>query len=83
MRRGLVVLIVVLAAVSLCAYSIIAHTVSQAHIVRCASNLSRLRMAIENYIVVHGRYPPAYTMDEHGNRLLSWRVLILPYLGGK
>ena len=28
-------------------------------------------------------YPPAYIVDERGQPLLSWRVLILPHIGGK
>ena len=29
----------------------------------------------------HGTLPPAFTVDENGKPLNSWRVLILPYLG--
>ncbi len=29
----------------------------------------------------HGPIPPTYTVDENGQRLHSWRTLILPYLG--
>ena len=36
--------------------------------------------ALERYSQEHGYYPPAYTVDENGQPLHSWRVLILPYL---
>jgi hypothetical protein len=38
-------------------------------------------------ISAHGHqmlgYPPAYLQDADGSRQLSWRVLILPYIGGQ
>ena len=36
--------------------------------------------ALERYCEEHGSYPPAYTVDENGQPLHSWRVLILPHL---
>ena len=33
------------------------------------------------YHDVYGSFPPPYTVDETGEPLHSWRVLILPYLG--
>jgi hypothetical protein len=39
---------------------------------------SQLALAFRNYHEVHGSYPPAYTVDENGKPLHSWRVLILP-----
>ena len=35
---------------------------------------------MHNYHDVHKTFPPAYTVDKAGKPLLSWRVLILPYL---
>lgn len=35
--------------------------------------------ALDEYHRVNKAYPPAYTKDKAGNKLLSWRVLILPY----
>ena len=32
------------------------------------------------YADTHKSFPPAYTVDANGNRLHSWRTLILPYL---
>ena len=46
----------------------------------CLNNMRQLGLAILNYESVHGTLPPAYTVDENGNRLHSWRTLILPYI---
>lgn len=48
---------------------------------KCASNLRRIGAALAAYENVYGTLPPAYTVDKEDNRLQSWRVLILPYLG--
>lgn len=40
-------------------------------------------MAVVSYLESHGHYPPAWIADETGKPLLSWRVLILPYLDGQ
>jgi hypothetical protein len=47
---------------------------------QCSNNEKQICLAIHNYIAVHGSFPPAYTQDKAGKPLLSWRVLILPYL---
>jgi hypothetical protein len=46
-----------------------------------SDHLGQILMAIENYHSEHEAYPPAYTLDQNGKPLCSWRVLILPYLG--
>ena len=43
-------------------------------------NVTNITNALERYCQEHGSYPPAYTVDENGKPLHSWRVLILPYL---
>jgi hypothetical protein len=48
---------------------------------RCASNLKQISFALRNYAEEHGSLPPAYIRDKAGKPILSWRVLILPYLG--
>lgn len=48
---------------------------------QCINNTKQIVMAIEAYQQEHGEYPPAYTVDDAGRPLHSWRVLILPYLG--
>lgn len=49
----------------------------------CINNLREISVALMNYAEVHGSYPPAYTVDDAGNRLHSWRTLILPFLDRK
>lgn len=46
----------------------------------CTSNLKQIALAMHNYHDANGAFPPAYTVDENGKPLHSWRVLILPYL---
>lgn len=47
----------------------------------CAANLAALRTAILRFEAENGTLPPAFSVDANGSPLLSWRVLILPYLG--
>jgi hypothetical protein len=46
----------------------------------CKNQLRQISMAIEMYKAVHGNYPPAYSVDEQGKPLHSWRTLILPHM---
>ncbi|QDT98052.1 DUF1559 family PulG-like putative transporter [Gimesia aquarii] len=43
--------------------------------------LSQISMALDLYSQKYGTLPPAYTVDKEGNRLHSWRTLLLPYYG--
>ena len=60
-------------------------TISQMQEVRLRrasiKNLETIASALRAYASDHGRLPPPNTVDASGNRLHSWRVLILPYLG--
>ena len=47
---------------------------------QCINNLKQIQLAILNYESANGHMPPAYTVDENGNPMHSWRVLILPYM---
>jgi prepilin-type processing-associated H-X9-DG protein len=47
-----------------------------------ANNLKQLAIAMHNYHSVHGAFPPAAIYDKDGKALLSWRVLLLPYIEG-
>jgi prepilin-type processing-associated H-X9-DG protein len=48
---------------------------------QCVNNEKQIALAVHNYISRHGNaFPPAYTTDKAGQPLLSWRVLILPFL---
>ena len=44
-------------------------------------NLERIAEALNAYANDQGTYPPSFTTGANGQRLHSWRVLILPYLG--
>ena len=43
-------------------------------------NLDDIGAAMHNYHDKHGHFPPAFTTDNNGNRLHSWRTLLLPFL---
>lgn len=45
------------------------------------ADLTQIGDALEAYRADHGTYPPAALTDDAGRPLLSWRVLLLPYLG--
>ncbi len=47
---------------------------------QCLNNLKQIGLALMNYEDIHGTFPPAYTVDADGNRLHSWRTLLLPYI---
>jgi type II secretory pathway pseudopilin PulG len=44
------------------------------------NNMKQIALAMHNYAMAKGHLPPAYTTDANGKPLLSWRVLLLPYL---
>ncbi len=46
-----------------------------------ANNLRQLVIAMHNFHDAYRALPAAYSADDEGNPLLSWRVHILPYLG--
>ena len=46
---------------------------------QCKSNLKQIAIALHNYHDTYNSFPPAYTVDENGNPLHSWRTLILPF----
>jgi len=45
------------------------------------NNMKELGLAAFNYLDKYGTFPPAYSTDKDGKRLLSWRVHVLPFLG--
>jgi len=47
---------------------------------RSAKNLQELMIAMWNYHDINDHLPPAAVYDKAGKSLLSWRVLLLPYL---
>jgi hypothetical protein len=44
------------------------------------NNLKQIALAMFNYEAAMGTFPPAAICDKRGNKLLSWRVAILPYI---
>jgi len=50
---------------------------------QCVNNEKQIGLALHNYHSRHDAFPPAYSHDKDGKPLLSWRVLILPYLEQK
>jgi prepilin-type processing-associated H-X9-DG protein len=49
----------------------------------CSNNLKQIALALHNYADKYGCLPPAYTVDEAGKPLHSWRTLLLPFLEQK
>ena len=49
----------------------------------CANNMKQIALAFHMYYDKHGHLPPAYSVDENGKPLHSWRVLILPFMEQK
>ena len=47
---------------------------------QCSNNMKQIALAIHNYESAFKSLPPAYTVDSEGNKLHSWRTLILPFL---
>jgi hypothetical protein len=49
--------------------------------IRSSNNLKHLGLSIHNYASsMKSTFPPAYLADKNGKPLLSWRVLILPFM---
>jgi hypothetical protein len=53
----------------------------QAARMQSTNNLKQLGLAMHNYLTVGMTFPPRAVFDKDGKALLSWRVLLLPYLG--
>lgn len=47
---------------------------------QCQNNMRQISLALMNYEQTYGQFPPAFTVDAQGNRLHSWRTLILPFM---
>jgi hypothetical protein len=58
----------------------VAKVVEASERTKSINNMKQLGLAAFNYLDKYGTFPPAYTADRDGKRLLSWRVQLLPYL---
>ena len=47
---------------------------------QCQNNLKQVALAMHNYHDTYKAFPPAYTVDADGNKLHSWRTLLLPFI---
>lgn len=47
---------------------------------QCSGNEKQIMIALHNYHDTYGTFPPAYSVDQSGKALHSWRVLILPFM---
>lgn len=47
---------------------------------QCKNNLKQIGLALHNYHDAYNEFPPAYSADNQGIKLHSWRTLILPYM---
>ncbi len=50
---------------------------------QCVNNEKQIVLALHNYHDQHNSFPPAYSTGKDGKPLLSWRVLILPFVDAK
>jgi type II secretory pathway pseudopilin PulG len=48
--------------------------------VQSQNHLKQIVLALHNYEIAYGEFPPAYFTDENGQPTHSWRVIILPFL---
>lgn len=46
---------------------------------QCLNNLKQIALALHKYNEEYNCFPPAYTVDEQGKPMHSWRILILPF----
>src|SRR5258708_4096178 len=49
---------------------------------QATNNLKQIGLALRDYHAINGHLPPAVHRGKEGQPLLSWRVLLLPYLEG-
>lgn len=75
-----VAVIVFIATLAFLLFPSVSTPVGFSHRVQCQSNLQQISLAMQNYHEEYGSFPPAYTVDSKGNRLHSWRTLLLPML---
>lgn len=52
----------------------------EARKMQCSTNMKQIGISLHNYHDIYGSFPPAYTVDEDGKPLHSWRVRLLPFI---
>lgn len=57
------------------------HQLNQQRFSQSIGQMRQMIFAIHKYLDAEGSFPPAFSKADDGSPLLSWRVLILPYLG--
>ena len=77
-RRTLISIVVVFVAYLFVYPPVNGHAPSKQ--LRCKVNLGNIGRAVLQFEKDHGHLPPPYLVDEDGQPMHSWRVLILPYL---
>jgi Protein of unknown function (DUF1559) len=78
---GVAATVAIVALLSVLFQPVLEYSRAAAHRRQCAANLRKIGVALIAYEQKYGTLPPAYVEDKAGNRLHSWRVLILPFLG--
>ncbi|MDR1052656.1 MAG: DUF1559 domain-containing protein [Planctomycetaceae bacterium] len=48
---------------------------------QCSNKMRQMGIAILNHLDAMEKFPPAFSVDDNGKPLHSWRVMLLPYLG--
>lgn len=66
--------------VAMCILPTLPSGIAASRRLKCSQNLKQIGIALLNYEIEHGSFPPSYTVDAAGKPLHSWRTLILPYL---
>lgn len=79
-KSELVTVLVVVSIMALLLIPAIKKTRGDHRYTRTRKNLKSIGLAMHNYEFDHGRFPDAVIWDGQGSPLLSWRVLLLPYL---
>jgi hypothetical protein len=86
LEKGLAVVAIVVVVGAVPAFLVIVPTCQKvagehASSIRTSENMRALAIAMHEYLDKYDyAFPPYAVVDEEGNPLLSWRVLILPYL---
>ena len=78
---GVAATVAVIALLTVLFQPVMEYSRAGSHRRKCAANLRKIGVALLAYEQKYGTLPPAYVEDKDGNRLHSWRVLILPFLG--